>query len=86
MESVSKQNLNFLRKVLTTYSKESIHADCLPDWLVQNINLIEPNIREYQNKESIKDAEKIHIQSILRKYNGDRQKVSEVLGIDKSTL
>jgi transcriptional regulator with PAS, ATPase and Fis domain len=38
------------------------------------------------NTETIKDAEKDHIQSVLLKYNGDRQKVAEALGVDKSTL
>lgn len=77
---------NVLEHVFVLCGEEIIHAKCLPDWLVQDINISEPNLRDLHNVESIKDAEKFHIQSILKKYNGDRQKVSDVLGIDKSTL
>jgi transcriptional regulator with PAS, ATPase and Fis domain len=50
------------------------------------MEMTEPDSTNFQHQESIKDAEKNHIQSILKKYDGDRQKVSKVLGIDKSTL
>jgi len=77
---------NVLEHVFVLCAKETIRTDCLPDWLVQKIESSESSRTDLQDQESIKDAEKKHIQSVLSKYNGDRQKVSEVLGIDKSTL
>ena len=77
---------NVLEHVFVICSEDSIHANCLPDLLLQNIELKDPESGEHLQKESIKDAEKLHIQSTLAKYNGDRQKVAETLGIDKSTL
>ncbi len=77
---------NVLEHVFVLCSQETIDAESLPDWLIQNIDLKEPGRGDIINKEKIKDAEKLHIQSILNKYSGDRHKVSEALGIDKSTL
>jgi PAS domain S-box-containing protein len=77
---------NVLEHVFVLCSEDTIHLDCLPDWLVQNIDLSKPGINELKGKEKIKDAEKVHIISILSKYQGDRNKVAEALGIDKSTL
>jgi PAS domain S-box-containing protein len=77
---------NILEHVFVLCSNDTIYPESLPEWLVQNMELTESGIDNFQNKESIKDAEKIHIQSILRKYKGDRKKVAEVLNIDKSTL
>ena len=77
---------NVLEHVFVLCSGDTIHRDSLPEWLVQNMDLKETDPGNQQDSESIKDAEKIHILSVLKKYHGDRQKVSEVLGIDKSTL
>lgn len=77
---------NVLEHVFVLCSQETINADSLPDWLIQNIDLKEPGKGDIINKEKIKEAEKLHIQSILNKYSGDRHKVAEALGIDKSTL
>ena len=52
---------------------------------MNNMDLKETDPGNQQDSESIKDAEKIHILSVLKKYHGDRKKVSEVLGIHKST-
>ncbi len=77
---------NVLEHVFVLCGEETIYVNSLPDWLVQNIKLKEPGIRDFKNKETIKDAEKIHIESILTKYDGDRRMVAKTLGIDKSTL
>jgi PAS domain S-box-containing protein len=77
---------NVLEHVFVLCSQETIHAASLPDWLVQNTEFTGSNITVSAGKENIKEAEKLHIQSMLNKYGGDRQKVSEALGIDKSTL
>jgi PAS domain S-box-containing protein len=77
---------NVLEHVFVLCSQETINADCLPDWLVQNFERTKPGLDDSDEKEKIKDAEKHHIQSVLIKYNGDRQKVADALGVDKSTL
>jgi PAS domain S-box-containing protein len=77
---------NVLEHVFVLCSEDTIQTDSLPDWLVQNIEPRGPEIRGVISKENIKDAEKIHIQSILTKYDGDRSQVAKALGIDKSTL
>jgi len=77
---------NVLEHVFVLCSENTIHAKCLPEWLLGNIEIKDPESGDLHQKESIKDAEKLHIQSVLKNYHGDRQKVAEVLGIDKSTL
>ena len=77
---------NVLEHVFVLCSDDTIETDSLPEWLVQNIEPREPAIGDVLGKENIKDAEKLHIQSILTKYDGDRNQVAKALGIDKSTL
>jgi PAS domain S-box-containing protein len=77
---------NVLEHVFVLCSKETIKPYCLPNWLVQIMKLKQSVLDDRYNTETIKDAEKDHIQSVLLKYNGDRQKVAEALGVDKSTL
>jgi transcriptional regulator with PAS, ATPase and Fis domain len=77
---------NVLEHVFVLCSDETIQTNSLPDWLVKNLK---QNMRLNDDRpyiESIQDAEKLHIQSILHKYGNDRQKVAKTLGIDKSTL
>ena len=77
---------NVLEHVFVLCSDDTIYPDSLPDWLVQNIDLSKQGIYGIIGKEQIKDAERLHIMSVLTRYEGDRKKVAEALGIDKSTL
>ena len=77
---------NVLEHAFVLCSDETIRSDCLPEWLLHTIQVKEPTFGDVISKENIKDAEKLHIQSILAKYNGDRRQVAKALGIDKSTL
>jgi sigma-54 dependent transcriptional regulator, acetoin dehydrogenase operon transcriptional activator AcoR len=77
---------NVLEHVFVLCSDDTIYPDSLPDWLVQNIDLLKQGIYGIIGKEQIKDAERLHIMSVLTRYEGNRKKVAEALGIDKSTL
>jgi transcriptional regulator with PAS, ATPase and Fis domain len=77
---------NVLEHAFVLCSQNTIHLQNLPEWLVENLKVKKPLITGEKNKESIKDAEKLHILSILNKYDGNRTKVAHALGIDKSTL
>jgi PAS domain S-box-containing protein len=77
---------NVLEHVFVLCSDETINTNSLPDWLVKNLEKEITLTDSQQDKETIKDAEKLHIQSILKKCGTDRLKAAKILGIDKSTL
>jgi len=77
---------NVLEHVFVLCSQDTINTTSLPEWLIQIVLSKKPGISDTIIKETIKEAEKLHIISILNKYKGDRNKVAEALGIDKSTL
>ena len=77
---------NVLEHVFVLCGIDNIKTDCLPDWLVEKAEPKDTAADQSDEKENIKQAERKHIQTVLSRYNGDRKKVADALGIDKSTL
>jgi len=63
-----------------------IEAEHLPEWLIKREIALEVSKETTHISDSLKNTEKILIQSTLDKYQGSRTKTAEELGIDTSTL
>jgi len=77
---------NVLEHVFVLCNDETISTNSLPDWLVRNLQDEISQTQDTGSKETIKDAEKLHIISVLERYGSDRITAAKILGIDKSTL
>lgn len=77
---------NVLEHTFVICKGNNIKQDCLPEWLLNYSKNDLKSTASYPVQETIKNAEKIHIQSVLNQFGGRRGKAAEALGIDKSTL
>jgi PAS domain S-box-containing protein len=77
---------NVLEHVFVLCNEETIKMDSLPDWLVKNVQEKFSQSQDTGSKETIKEAEKLHIRSVLERCGSDRIMAADILGIDKSTL
>jgi len=77
---------NVIEHAFVLCKEENITPACLPKWLVKQYEEDDKYNKVQPRKDSIKDAEKHHLESILEKYDGHRSKTAQALGIDKSTL
>jgi PAS domain S-box-containing protein len=77
---------NALEHAFVLCHETIIQSECLPERLWEDFDKNEISSETAAGDDSVKQAEKLHLQNILDKFDGHRGKAAEALGIDKSTL
>ncbi|MFC2089042.1 sigma-54 interaction domain-containing protein, partial [Calditrichota bacterium] len=77
---------NVLEHAFVLCQGKIIQSEHLPEWLWQNIDVVDTIDQSYDEKHALQDAEKTTLRKTLNKFTGHRGKTAAALGIDKSTL
>jgi transcriptional regulator with PAS, ATPase and Fis domain len=77
---------NVIEHTFVLCNRDTIDVGCLPEWLLTGRDSGNKLKHPEPPRDSIREAEKYHIQCILQKFNGHRGQTAKALGINKSTL
>lgn len=77
---------NIIERAITITDDEIIGRDDLPDDIKNNAVKSSENILPYPAHQTLFDIERLHIENVLKAFDGNKSKAARTLGIDYTTL